>query len=474
MALADVGLIGLAVMGENLVLNMERNGFKVAVFNRSPDKVTHFVSGLAAGKNIVGAKDLRDFIDLLSKPRKIILMVKAGPAVDQLILQLRPFLEEGDLIIDGGNSHYKDTQRRSTELESAGILFSGTGISGGEDGALHGPSIMPGGSKKAWDLAAPIFEKIAAKAEDGSPCCAWIGPDGAGHFVKMVHNGIEYADMQLITEAFFLMKTLLDLNANELHEVFRIWNASRLNSYLIEITAKIFLVKDPDTGRPLIDLILDRAAQKGTGKWTTESALELGVPTPMFSEAVFARSMSALKAERVYASSILPGPRVKKLKRDSFLNSVEHALFASKICSYAQGFALMKQASEEYRWRLDLSKIALIWRNGCIIRSQFLELIATAFAENNKLNNLLIAPYFKDVLFTAQSSWRDVICTATKYGIPIPAFASALSYYDSYRQDVLAANLIQAQRDFFGAHSYERVDKEGTFHTNWELMAKNP
>ena len=465
---ADIGLIGLAVMGENLVLNMERNGFRVAVFNRSLEKVDNFISGRANGRHILGAHSLEEFVRMLSKPRKVMLMVKAGAPVDAMIIHLLPLLEPGDIIIDGGNSHYRDTERRTRLLESRGLSFIGAGVSGGEEGALKGPSIMPGGSKKSWPELATLFESISAKAPDGSPCCAWIGANGAGHFVKMVHNGIEYADMQLISEAYSLLKNILGLEAEELHDVFARWNKGRLDSYLVELTSRVFLVNDAESGTALIDHILDVADQKGTGRWTVETALELGIPTPMFSEAVFERSMSALKAERVAASKILHGTSASfNGDKVSFISAVEEALYASKIVSYAQGFALLQAASVFYHWELDLGKIALIWRNGCIIRSQFLGYISEAFNSSLSLSNLLTYPYFSESIEKAQTGWRKVICKAIELGIPVPAFSSALSYYDSYRTAVLPANLIQAQRDFFGAHRYERTDREGVFHTDW-------
>ncbi len=468
MTQAAIGLIGLAVMGENLALNMESRGFKVAVFNRSINKVDDLLAGRAQGKNIVGAHSLREFLSLLEKPKRIVLMVKAGAPVDAFIDQLVPLLDKGDIVIDGGNSHYKDSERRTKDLEAKGLLYVGSGISGGEEGALKGPSIMPGGSFAAWEAIAPIFQAIAAKAPDGSPCCMWMGPRGAGHFVKMVHNGIEYGDMQLISEAYSMLKYGLDLSADELHSVFSEWNGGRLDSYLIEITERIFLAKDPETKQPLVDVILDRAGQKGTGQWTTEAALEQGVPAPMFCEAVFARSMSALKNERVAASKILEGPREPyRGDRHQLVKAIEAALYASKICSYAQGFALLREASAAYEWDLKPGEIALIWRAGCIIRSQFLGRIKEAFDTDPGLRNLLLAPYFKEAVQGAQEQWRTVVSTAVELGIPVPAFSSALSYFDSYRRPQLPANLIQAQRDFFGAHTYERTDRDGVFHSDW-------
>ena len=465
---ADIGLIGLAVMGENLVLNMESKGFTVAVFNRTVEKVDRFLEGGARGKNIIGAHSIKELIEVLESPRKVMLMVKAGAAVDDFIARLTPELEKGDIIIDGGNSHFPDTIRRTKECEEKGLLFIGTGVSGGEEGALKGPSIMPGGSHQAWPQVKPIFQKIAAKVEDGSPCCEWVGSDGAGHFVKMVHNGIEYGDMQLICEAYFIMKVALGMDAGQLREVFAGWNKGELNSYLIEITADIFSKKDTETGKSLIDLILDRAGQKGTGKWASQAALDFGTPAPTIAEAVFARCISAIKKERVAASKILSGPP-ERYEGDAaqFIDAIRDALYASKICSYAQGYALMKAAAEKYGWNLKFGEIALLWRNGCIIRAQFLERIKEAFDKEPDLANLMLAPYFKEILEKSQESWRFVIASAVKLGIPVTAFGSALAYFDSYRRERLPANLIQAQRDYFGAHTYERVDKEGVFHTDW-------
>jgi len=465
---ASIGLIGLAVMGENLVLNMSDHGFKVAVYNRTVSKVDDFLANRAQGRDIVGAHSLEEFVGLLARPRKVMLMVKAGQAVDDFIQMLVPLLEPGDIIIDGGNSFFKDTIRRTRELEEKGLLYIGTGVSGGEEGARHGPSIMPGGSPEAWPHVKPILQAIAAKVADGSPCCDWVGPDGAGHFVKMVHNGIEYGDMQLISEAYFIMSTALGMPAEELHETFSRWNKGDLDSYLIDITARIFAKKDPETGRPLVDVILDTAGQKGTGKWTSQIALDLGISTPTITEAVFARCISAIKQERVAASRVLRGPQASYAgDRAAFVEAIRDALYASKICSYAQGFALMREASKEYGWGLNFGQIALMWREGCIIRARFLERIKEAFDAEPDLANLLLAPYFRDAVQSAQDNWRRVVGEAVRMGIPVPAFSSAICYFDSYRRDRLPANLIQAQRDFFGAHTYERVDREGVFHTDW-------
>ena len=467
MAKADIGLWGLAVMGRNLVLDMESKGFTVAVYNRTLQKVEDFAEGQAKGKNIVPTYEVKDFIDALARPRKVVIMVKAGKPVDMVIEQIAPYLEKGDVIIDGGNSHFSDTIRRCKEYEGKGQFYIGAGISGGEEGALKGPSIMPGGSKEAYALVEPVFTKISAQV-DGTPCCAYIGGDGAGHFVKMVHNGIEYADMQLISEAYYLMKNTLGMNACEMHQVFAEWNRGDLNSYLIEITSDILSRKDPETGNPLVEMILDKAGQKGTGTWTSQSALGLGVAAPTIAEAVFARSISAIKAERVAAAKQLSGPVGKYAgERDELVNAIHDALYASKICSYSQGFALMSSAAKEYGWMLNLGQISMIWRGGCIIRAHFLDRIKEAFDRNVNLANVLLDPYFKNIMEKAQPNWRKVVVAAAQLGIAVPAFSSALSYFDSFRSERLSANMIQAQRDYFGGHTYQRIDKEGVFHTDW-------
>lgn len=466
---ADIGLIGLAVMGENLVMNMESKGFTVAVYNRTVEKVDNFVQGRAKGKNIIGTHSMSELIASLKKPRKIMMMVKAGKPVDDLIDQLIPLLEPGDILIDGGNSHFPDTIRRTEYVESKGLLYIGTGVSGGEEGALKGPSLMPGGSPAAWPHVKPILQAIAAKVEDGSPCCDWVGEGGAGHFVKMVHNGIEYGDMQLICEAYHLMKEYLGMSAEEMHQVFKEWNSSELDSYLIEITRDILAVKDND-GQPLVDKILDTAGQKGTGKWTGIAALDEGVPLTLIGEAVFARCLSALKEERVAASKVLSGPKPKfEGDRKAFIEDIKKALYASKIVSYAQGYTLMRAAAKTYGWNLNYGGIALMWRGGCIIRSVFLGKIKEAFDKNPGLTNLLLDPFFKDKIEASQDSWRRVCAAALMNGIPVPAFTTALCYYDGFRSERLPANLLQAQRDYFGAHTYERVDKARGefFHTNW-------
>lgn len=466
---ADIGLIGLAVMGENLVLNIESRGFTVAVFNRTVEKVKNFVGGRAKGKNIVGTGSVEELVSSLKTPRKIMLMVKAGKPVDEFIEMLIPHLEKGDIIIDGGNSHYPDTIRRTKYLESKGMMFIGTGVSGGEEGALRGPSIMPGGSPAAWPHVKPIFQAIAAKVEDGTPCCDWVGRDGAGHFVKMVHNGIEYGDMQLISEAYQIMRELLGMSAGEMHDVLKKWNTGDLNSYLIEISRDILAYKDAD-GLPLVDKILDTAGQKGTGKWTSVTSLDLGIPLTLISEAVFGRCLSAIKEERLAASKILTRPKPKFTgDKQAFLNDLEKALYASKIVSYAQGFTMLRSAAEEYKWDLSYGGIALLWRGGCIIRSAFLGKIKEAFDKNPALSNLLLDPFFKNKMDSAQDAWRRVISTAVLNGIWVPAFSTALNYFDGYRNSRLPANLLQAQRDYFGAHQYERVDKPRGefFHTNW-------
>ena len=468
MGKADIGLIGLAVMGENLVLNMESKGYTVAVYNRTVQKVTDFVEGRAKGKNIIGTYSLQELVDSLKKPRKIMMMVKAGQPVDAFIEQLIPLLEKGDVIIDGGNSHFEDTNRRTKRVEEAGLLYIGTGVSGGEEGALKGPSIMPGGSPDAWPLVKPIFQSIAAKVADGTPCCQWVGKEGAGHFVKTVHNGIEYGDMQLISEAYYIIRYALGMSAQEMHEVFAEWNKGELDSYLIQITSEILAKVDQETKKPMVELILDAAGQKGTGKWTSQTALDLGIAAPTIAEAVFARCLSAVKEERAAASKVLSGPTgTYDGDRKAFVEDIRQALYASKICSYAQGFALMREASKEFGWDLNFGDIALMWRNGCIIRAQFLERIKEAFDQNPDLPNLLIAPYFKEAVEKAQPGWRRVVAKAVELGLPIPAFSSALAYFDGYRRETLWANMIQAQRDYFGAHTYKRIDKPGVYHTEW-------
>ncbi|NMD70223.1 NADP-dependent phosphogluconate dehydrogenase [Bacillus sp. DNRA2] len=467
MTLQQIGVIGLAVMGKNLAMNIESRGYTVSVFNRSREKTDEMLSE-TTGKNIVGTYTIEEFVHSLEKPRKILLMVKAGAATDATIEQLKPLLEKGDIVIDGGNTFFVDTQRRNKELSELGIHFIGTGVSGGEEGALRGPSIMPGGQKEAHELVAPIFEAISAKV-NGEPCTTYIGPDGAGHYVKMVHNGIEYGDMQLICEAYFLLKHTLGLSAAEFHEVFSEWNKGELDSYLIEITADIFTKVDEETGKPLVDLILDTAGQKGTGKWTSQSALDLGVPLPIITESVFARFISAMKDERVAASKLLKGPAMKPFTGDkqAFIEAVRKALYMSKICSYAQGFAQMRAASEEYNWDLQYGDIAMIFRGGCIIRAQFLQKIKDAYDRESGLKNLLLDPYFKEIVESYQDSLREIIGVSVQNGIPVPCFSAALSYYDSYRLETLPANLLQAQRDYFGAHTYQRIDKDGIFHTEW-------
>jgi len=469
MSEADIGLIGLAVMGENLVLNMESHGYTVAVYNRTVEKVDNFVNGRGKGKNVIGAHTIEELVANLKTPRKVMLMVKAGKAVDDFIELLIPHLNKGDIIIDGGNSHFTDTIRRTKYVEDKGMLYIGTGVSGGEEGALKGPSIMPGGSAAAWPAVKPIFQAIAAKVEDGTPCCDWVGENGAGHFVKMVHNGIEYGDMQLITEAYLIMRDLLGMSADEMHDVFKEWNTGDLNSYLIEITRDILVVKDDD-GKPLVDKILDTAGQKGTGKWTGIASLDLGVPLTLIGEAVYARCLSAEKEERVAASKILTGPKPKfEGEKKPFIEDIKFALFASKLVSYAQGYVLMRAAAEEYKWNLNNGGIALMWRGGCIIRSTFLGKIKEAFDRNPALTNLLLDPFFKEKIETAQGSWRKVIATSVMNGIWIPAMSTALNYFDGFRTAKLPANLLQAQRDYFGAHTYERTDKPRGefFHTNW-------
>jgi 6-phosphogluconate dehydrogenase len=469
-ATADIGLIGLAVMGENLVLNMESHGYTVAVFNRTLARVDQFLAGRAKGKRIIGCHSVKELVAALKRPRKVMIMVKAGAAVDQVIEEVAPLLEPGDILIDGGNTHYPDTTRRTRALKARGLLYIGTGVSGGEEGALRGPSIMPGGDPAAWPHVKPIFQAIAAKAPDGSPCCDWVGAEGAGHYVKMVHNGIEYGDMQLIGEAYHLLSGLAGLGADALHEIFARWNTGPLDSYLIEITRDIFGFHDPETGKPLVDLILDAAGQKGTGKWMVTSALDLGIPLTLITEAVFARCLSAQKDERVAAAVVLPGPKPDlKSAKDAFIRDVEMALYASKIISYAQGFALLRAMAKESGWTINNGAVALMWRGGCIIRSVFLGKIKEAFDRNANLTNLLVDSYFAGEVERAQPGWRRVIGAGTANGIPLPAMSAALAYFDGYRCARLPANLLQAQRDYFGAHTYERVDKPRGqfFHTNW-------
>ncbi|MEM5947600.1 decarboxylating NADP(+)-dependent phosphogluconate dehydrogenase [Spirochaetia bacterium 38H-sp] len=469
----DIGLIGLAVMGQNLALNINDKGYSIAVFNRTTKKTEDFIAGPAKGRETVyGAYTLEDFVSLLSRPRKIILMVKAGSVVDDFINSLLPLLEEGDVIIDGGNSYFEDSIRRTKELDAKGILFVGTGISGGEEGARKGPSMMPGGNPKAWPIVKDIFQSIAAKTPDGKACCDWVGPDGAGHFVKMVHNGIEYGDMQIISEVYHIMKSLLGLSHEEMADIFEQWNRGSLNSYLIEITRDILRYKDSD-GTPLLENILDTAGQKGTGKWTGIEALEHGVPVTLIVEAVFARALSAFKEERVRASELFGEPVIpwsgSKEEKAKIVLDLGEALLASKIISYAQGFMLMREASISNNWSLDFANIATLWRAGCIIRSVFLDKIREAYSDNPGLENLLFAPFFKNTLLKAESSWRRVISLASIHGIPVPAMSSALSFFFAYRSSRLPANMIQAQRDYFGAHTYERTDKPRGqfFHTNW-------
>lgn len=477
MAQCDIGLIGLAVMGENLALNIESRGYHIAVYNRTTEKVDDLINGRAKGKNFVGCHTLEDLVKSLKKPRKVMLMVKAGPAVDSLIEQLLPLMEMGDCIIDGGNTYYLDTERRTEYVESKGLLYIGTGVSGGEEGALLGPSLMPGGSKGAWSMVKRIFQDIAAKVgpNDDIPCCEWVGPRGAGHYVKMVHNGIEYGDMQLICEAYFLMKKALGLTNDELYDVFAEWNKGELDSYLIEITRDIFSVKDDETGNDLVDMILDRAGAKGTGKWMSQLALDLGVPSTLVTEAVYARCLSAMKDDRVQASKVLTGPSgTYDGDKKEFIEQVRQALYASKICSYAQGYVQMREAAKEHDWPLKFGDIALLWRGGCIIRAQFLERIKEAFDETPDLDNLLLHPYFTKAVESAQDAWRNVVTAAVKLGIPVPAFTTALTYYDGLREARLPANLLQAQRDYFGAHTYERTDKPGSFHTDWLRKRREP
>jgi 6-phosphogluconate dehydrogenase len=466
---ADIALIGLAVMGQNLILNMNDHGFTVVAYNRTVEKVDHFLANEAKGTKVLGAHSIPEMVAQLKKPRRVMLMVKAGKPVDEFIEQLLPVLEAGDIIIDGGNSLFEDTIRRAKYVESKGLLYIGTGVSGGEEGARHGPSIMPGGSPAAWPHVKPIFQGIAAKVDDGTPCCDWVGEGGAGHYVKMTHNGIEYGDMQLICEAYNLMKTGLGMTPDQMHEVFVEWNKGELNSYLIEISRDILAFKDAD-GSALVDKILDTAGQKGTGKWTVISSQELGIPITLMAEAVYARCVSAMKEERVAAARKLKGPK-PTIKGDhkKFIEAIRQALYASKIVSYAQGYMLMRAAAAEHKWNLNYGGIALMWRGGCIIRSAFLGKIKEAFDKNAKLSNLMLDPFFRKAIKDCQRSWRNVVAMAAKKGIPVPAFSTALAFYDAYRSERLPANLLQAQRDYFGAHTYERVDKPRGefFHTNW-------
>lgn len=467
---ADIGLIGLAVMGENLVMNMESKGFTVAVYNRTTSKVTNFVEGRAKGKNIIGTYSLEELAANLKKPRRVMMMVKAGQAVDDFIEKLLAVLEPGDIIIDGGNSHFPDTIRRTAYVESKGLLYIGCGVSGGEEGALNGPSLMPGGSPAAWPHVKDVFQAICAKVEDGSPCCDWVGENGAGHFVKMVHNGIEYGDMQLICEAYQLMRDGLGMSADEMHDVFTEWNKTELDSYLIEITRDILAYKDTD-GEPIVNKILDTAGQKGTGKWTGIAALDEGVPLTLIGEAVFSRCLSAMKSERVEAAKVFPkgDTTISDVDKKAFIEDIRKALYASKIISYAQGYTLMRAAAKTYGWNLNYGGIALMWRGGCIIRSVFLGKIKDAYTNNPNLENLLLDPYFADAIKGLVPAWRNVVAEAVRHGIPMPAFSSALAYFDGYTTEKLPANLLQAQRDYFGAHTYERLDspRGEFFHTNW-------
>ncbi|MDF2577814.1 MAG: pGD [Chlamydiales bacterium] len=470
MSQADIGLVGLAVMGQNLVLNMADHGFTVAVYNRTTAKVDEFLQGSAKGKTITGAYSVQELVQKLKRPRKIMLLVKAGEAVDEFIEQVLPYLEAGDILIDGGNSYFPDTNRRCEDLKKKGILYVGCGVSGGEVGARHGPSLMPGGNKAAWEHLKPIFQSIAAKADGKNPCCDWVGDHGAGHYVKMVHNGIEYGDMQLICEAYDVLQRVLGCNEDELAQILADWNRTELDSYLIEITGKIFAFKDQD-GQPLIRKILDFAGQKGTGKWTSVNSIDLGIPGSLMVESLFARYLSALKEERVAASKVLAGPKPAPFSGDkkAFIESVRQALYASKIMSYAQGFMLIRQAAENYGWGLNYGSIALMWREGCIIRSKFLGNIKDAFVQNPQLKSLLMDKFFQGELARMQNGWRKTVATAAEHGVPVPCFSAALSFYDGYRSSNLPANLLQAQRDYFGAHTYERTDKPRGqfFHTDW-------
>jgi len=471
----DIGIIGLAVMGENLALNMESKGFSVAVFNRTTEVTEKFASGRGKGKNIQPARTMEEFVEALKKPRKAMIMVKAGAPVDAVINQLAPLFDKGDVIIDGGNSLFTDTQRRGKELEDRGIHFVGCGVSGGEEGALKGPSLMPGGSRESWEIIAPILRKIAAQV-DGEPCCRYMGPDGAGHYVKMVHNGIEYGDIQLICEAYAILKDIAEMDAAQLAETFAEWNKGELDSYLIEITSQIFRKIDPETGKPLVDMILDKAGQKGTGIWTLQSAIRQSVVISTINAAVEARVISSRKEERVAASKILPQPRARKFRgnRTRLIDAVRDALYASKIVSYAQGMELLRAASTEYKWNLNLSDIAIIWRGGCIIRAKFLNRIVEAYQRDPALHNLLLDRYFTKIIRKTQRNWRVAVSTAIKHGVAVPAFSASLAYFDSYRQARLPANLLQAQRDFFGAHTYERIDRPGVFHTEWIESEREP
>ena len=468
-ALADIGLMGLGVMGSSLALNIESHGYSVAVHNRSRKEIDDLINGRAKEKNIIGCVDIVDFVNSIKKPRKVMLMVVAGSVVDDCINKLTPYLDQGDIIIDGGNSHYPDTIRRTKSLEEQGFLFVGAGVSGGEEGALKGPSIMPGGSSSAWPEVKDIFQTISAKVENDEPCCDWIGEDGSGHFVKMVHNGIEYGDMQLICEAYQIMKDLLGMSADEMHDIFKQWNEGELSSYLIEITADILAFKEKD-GTPLVDRILDTAGQKGTGKWTATVALELGTPLTLIGEAVFSRYLSSIKQDRVEASKLLGGPNIQfNGNKEQVLEDIHDALYAAKIVSYAQGYTLLNEAAKQFNWNLNYGGIALMWRGGCIIRSAFLNKIKDAYDNNPEIKNLLLDPFFKDKINNCQEGWRRIASIAMTHGVPIPAMTSSLSYYDGYRSARLPANLLQAQRDYFGAHTYERVDRSvgEFFHTDW-------
>jgi 6-phosphogluconate dehydrogenase len=477
-ATGDIGLIGLAVMGENLALNIASRGYTIAVYNRTTSVTDAFTAGRGKQPNVVGCHSLPDLVAALKPPRKVMMMVKAGPAVDDLIKTLIPLLSKGDVIIDGGNTLSSDTERRTKEVEAAGLLYIGTGVSGGEEGALKGPSLMPGGSAAAWPLVRPIFQAIAAKVgpKGDIPCCDWVGPRGAGHYVKMVHNGIEYGDMQLICEAYSLLKHAAGLTNPELAKVFNDWNTGELDSYLIDITRDIFTVKDPESGEFMVDRILDKAGAKGTGKWMSQLALDLGVPSTLVTEAVYARCLSALKDARVRASKVLQGPgaapTISAADQPKFIEQVRQALYASKIASYAQGYVQLAAAAKEHDWTLDYGAIAMMWRGGCIIRAQFLERISEAYKASPDLENLMLAPYFTAALAKAQDPWRYVVATAATIGVPVPVFMTALAYYDGYRHASLPANLLQAQRDYFGAHTYERTDKPGTFHTEWLELRK--